>query len=64
MTLDDESITLFPGEVPSKLPNESYWQNKGFEFTSFRPSEYEPDAPLKHIRLDKALEYLIGDKLK
>ncbi len=35
VTLDDESITLFPGEVPSKLPNESYWQNKGFEFTSF-----------------------------
>ncbi len=39
-------------------------RTKGLSLRRFRPSEYEPDAPLKHIRLDKALEYLIGDKLK
>ena len=63
-TLDGESMTMFPGEVPKKLPNAAYWQNSGFDFTSFRPMPSETDEPMKHIRLDKALEYLLGDKLK
>ena len=57
-------MTMFPGEVPKKLPNTAYWQNSGFDFTSFRPMPSETDEPMKHIRLDKALEYLLGDKLK
>jgi predicted YcjX-like family ATPase len=64
ITLDGQPLTLFPGEVPKKLPDQSYWQEKGFEFTSFRPKPSSIDEPLPHIRLDKALEYLIGDKLK
>lgn len=63
-TLDGEPITMFPGEVPRKLPNAAYWQNSGFDFTSFRPMPSASDEPMKHIRLDKALDYLIGDKLK
>lgn len=63
-TLNGESMTMFPGEVPKKLPNVAYWQNSGFDFTSFRPIPSETDEPMKHIRLDKALEYLLGDKLK
>lgn len=59
-----ESMTLFPGEVPKKLPGQSYWQEQGFEFVSFRPKHHERDEPLEHIRIDKALEFLIGDKLK
>ncbi|MDF5346463.1 YcjX family protein, partial [Vibrio parahaemolyticus] len=31
---------------------------------SFRPMPSPNDEPVKHIRLDKALDYLIGDKLK
>ncbi|KJY84899.1 nucleoside triphosphate hydrolase [Vibrio galatheae] len=64
VTLNDGSQTVFPGEVPKKLPAEEYWHHQGFEFTAFRPQQGSADDPLPHIRMDKALEYLIGDKLK
>ena len=63
-TLQGDAITLFPGDVPKKLPGESFWKENGFEFISFRPKETESDSPLPHLRMDKALQYLIGDKLK
>ncbi|MEK2096207.1 YcjX family protein [Vibrio parahaemolyticus] len=63
-TLNGEPMTMFPGEVPKKLPNAAYWQSSGFDFTSFRPMPSASDEPMKHIRLDKALDYLLGDKLK
>ncbi|NLS12632.1 YcjX family protein [Vibrio sp. SM6] len=62
-TLTGEPLTLFPGEVPKRLPEPSYWQQHGFEFVSFQPLAVEDTTPLNHIRVDKALEYLIGDKL-
>ncbi|NOI13150.1 YcjX family protein [Vibrio hepatarius] len=64
VTLDERAITVFPGEVPKKLPGEAYWEKQGFEFTAFRPQIVSQDDPLPHIRMDKALDYLIGDKLK
>ena len=64
ITMDGQPITVYPGEVPKKLPSINYWQQKGFEFTAFKPLDSHQDEPLPHIRLDKALEYLIGDKLK
>lgn len=63
-TLDGEPMTLYPGEVPRKLPGSEYWQSSGFEFSSFRPMQGDESQPCKHLRLDKALQYLIGDKLK
>ncbi|MDB1123776.1 YcjX family GTP-binding protein [Vibrio algarum] len=63
-TTDGTPLTLYPGEVPQKLPKESFWQDNQFEFNSFRPMESSSDAALNHIRIDKALQYLIGDKLK
>ncbi len=63
-TLDNQPLTVFPGEVPKKLPDAAFWQNSGFDFTSFRPLENHVDGPLNQLRLDKALEYLIGDKLR
>ncbi|PSW07324.1 YcjX family protein [Photobacterium lipolyticum] len=63
-TLNGQVQTLFPGEVPRRLPNESFWQNNGFDFVNFRPLALQSDEPLPHIRMDKALEYLLGDKLK
>lgn len=64
VTMDEQPMTVFPGEVPRKLPNQSYWDEQGFEFTAFRPQVFSQDDPLPHIRMDKALDYLIGDKLK
>lgn len=62
-TLDGESYTLFPGEVPKKLPQKSYWQQNQFEFYSYRPQPYDPSVPLPHQKMDKVLEFLLGDKL-
>ena len=64
VTLSGEDLTVFPGEVPLKLPSSGYWQERGFEFTGFRPASSDPDSPIGHIRIDKALEYLLGDKVK
>lgn len=62
-TLAGEPMTVFPGEVPKRLPNQHYWLKQGFEFTAFRPQSAKLDDPQPHIRMDKALEFLIGDKL-
>ena len=63
-TLDNQTITLYPGDVPARLPHRDYWQARQFEFTSFRPLINHSDEPLSHTRMDKAFEYLIGDKLR
>lgn len=63
-TLMGDNLTLYPGDVPKVLPKADYWQKKSFEFTSFRPLEKTTDSPCGHIRLDKALQYLVGDKLR
>ena len=62
--IDGEAKTLFPGEVPRRLPNDAFWQQSGFDFINFRPLEMQSDEPLPHIRMDKAMEYLLGDKLQ
>jgi len=64
MTIEGSCLTLYPGEVPKKLPKAEYWLNHQFEFNSFRPIASNGDSALSHIRMDKALQYLIGDKLK
>jgi len=60
---DHQSIQLFPGEVPAHLPDNGYWRNQGFRFIDFAPQARAEGMPLEHIRLDVALEYLLGDKL-
>jgi len=63
--LDDGSgVTLYPGDVPNQLPDADFWQHQGFDFPSFRPPHVPLDAPLPHIRMDKALDYLLGDKFR
>ncbi|ROV58249.1 YcjX family protein [Vibrio ponticus] len=64
IAMDGAPLTVYPGEVPKKLPAADYWHNKGFEFTAFKPMPSHQDEPLPHIRIDKALQYLLGDKLK
>ncbi|MCW4149160.1 YcjX family protein [Halomonas sp. 18H] len=60
--LTGESVLTFPGEVPNRLPDAEFWARQGFDFTGFRPLPREP-GPLPHIRMDAALDWLIGDKL-
>jgi len=61
---DNEPLTVFPGEVPPRLPGGAFWQQQGFHFEQFRPQRMDTDRPLPHIRLDAALEFLLGDKLR
>lgn len=60
---NNQWLTLFPGEVPTNLPNEAFWQTQSFEFTAFRPQD-NTTQEMQHIRLDSLLEFLLGDKLQ
>lgn len=57
-------LTFYPGDVPARLPAADFWQQGGFRFESFRPAVMDPNRPLPHIRMDSALEFLLGDKLR
>ncbi|MCX8955992.1 YcjX family GTP-binding protein [Erwinia psidii] len=61
---DNQPLTFYPGEVPPRLPADDFWQQQGFHFEQFRPQRPDIDRPLPHIRLDTALEFLLGDKLR
>ncbi len=69
-TFDGENETaIFPGDLPDDLTN--LFDTRAHEaqrFVKMRPPKLERDAKgkplsLPHIRLDKALQYLIGDRL-
>ncbi|MBK4715864.1 MULTISPECIES: YcjX family GTP-binding protein [Tenebrionibacter/Tenebrionicola group] len=61
---DGAPLTVYPGEVPARLPGSAFWESQGFQFAQFRPQVMDVDKPLAHIRLDAALEFLLGDKLR
>jgi len=61
---DGAPLTVYPGEVPPRLPGQAFWEKQGFQFEAFRPQVLDVDSPLPHIRLDAALEFLTGDKLR
>ena len=59
---------IFPGELPAKPEHaiDSGFPKGSLRFVRFRPPLIEADErglPLPHIRLDRALEFLIGDRL-
>ncbi len=61
---DGAPLTVFPGDVPARLPGPAFWQQQGFHFDQFRPQAVYVDRPLPHIRLDAVMEFLLGDKLR
>lgn len=64
--LKDEAreTVLFPGEIPPSLPQHEDWASGRFRFRDFAPRRLVPGQPGQHIRLDQALEFLLGDKLR
>jgi len=60
---------VFPGHLPQN-PHQIFQGNglalseneTDMRFIRFRPPVLTPDAPFPHIRLDRALEFLLGDK--
>ena len=63
-SLSGEPLLLFPGEVPAHIPPAQWWNNQGFDFQAFRPLAMSAHQALPHIRLDAALEFLLGDHLE
>ncbi len=69
-TFDGETETaIFPGDLP-KNPNAMFEEDRtgSIRFVRFRPPRLERTAEgvtlsLPHIRLDRALQFLIGDRL-
>ncbi len=66
--LPDDPDTLFaPGAVPFRGLTAASGEETDFRFVRFRPPPLETtgdDVPaLPHIRLDRALQFLIGDRL-
>lgn len=62
---DDKTITVFPGTVPKKLPDQSYWQEQAFNFIAFAPNKtISAHECLPHLRVDQVLQFLLGDKMK
>ena len=66
--LNGQALTLFPGEVPTRLPESTFWREQGFNFIGFAPPDNRNLDPssvhFDHIRLDHLLQYLVGDKLE
>jgi predicted YcjX-like family ATPase len=52
-----------PGRAPPSLPEPEDWTSGRFRFRDFAPRRLATAERGQHIRLDQALEYLIGDKL-
>jgi uncharacterized protein len=63
---ENRETVLFPGEIPADLPTAADWQAGRFRFRDFAPRRLRlhGDGGPQHIRLDQALETLIGDRLQ
>lgn len=60
-----DEVLLFPGEIPEAIPDLDEWEKDRFNFMEFQPGYHgrtENDG-IPHLRLDQALEFLLGDKL-
>ena len=69
-TFDGQTeIAIFPGDLP-RDPHDAITEDHtdAIQFVRFRPPELERDArgaiDIPHIRLDRALEHLLGDRLR
>jgi uncharacterized protein len=60
----DGEVALFPGEVPLDIPTEQDWVADRFNFIDFNPPALHQlqSQGLPHIRMDRALQFLLGDK--
>lgn len=62
-TVSGETVALFPGQLPSGRPDAGFWQGQPLAYLTLRPRAMSRDRSMPHIRLDQALEFLLGDKL-
>ena len=62
---EDRETVLFPGEIPPELPVDEDWADGRFHFRDFAPRRLRLNGAEQpqHIRLDQALDVLLGDRL-
>ncbi|MFC4654667.1 YcjX family protein [Rheinheimera marina] len=56
-------VAFFPGEVPGYWPDHQLFSAHHFAFSELSPAPWDGQSALPHIRMDHALEFLLGDKL-
>ena len=63
---ENRETVLFPGEILPELPVDDDWSADRFRFRDFAPRRLmlQGAAKPQHIRLDQALEVLLGDRLQ
>lgn len=60
---DKKRVTLNAGTVPSRLPDEKFWQFNRFEFDQFDPKPLDFADPIPHLKMDAVLQFLLADRL-
>ncbi|MFC3032408.1 YcjX family protein [Pseudoalteromonas fenneropenaei] len=60
---ESQWVTYLPNTPPDHLIPKSQWPEGGFQYLAFQPLPISQQQ-LTHIRLDHALQFLLGDKLK
>ena len=60
----EQPVALFPGEIPEHIPMPEEWVDGRFNFIEFKPPRLANvhGGGLPHIRMDRALEFLLHDK--
>lgn len=58
----NEPVIHYPGKIPASSMSREQWKQLTIDFSPFALPEFNPDEPLPHIRMDKTLQFLIGDK--
>lgn len=60
-----EEQLLVPSDVPPGLPVPAKWPQRGYKYYPFEPPDLSPfgERAFPHLGLDKALQFLIGDKV-
>ncbi len=61
--LAGEPVALFPGELPAGWPEADFWASPQLAPVTLRPRSLRREQAIAHIRMDQALEFLLGDKL-
>ncbi|MFY8273252.1 YcjX family protein [Pseudoalteromonas sp. SSDWG2] len=60
---EENWLTYLPPQPPRYALSKAQWPAHGFDYLDFAPMPNE-DGTLRHMRLDHALEFLIGDKVR
>ena len=61
--LDGTALLIHPQDVPPVTPDAHWWETQREGFDRFRPQPMRRERSMPHIRMDAALEFLLGDKL-